>query len=90
MKINLFKTLRRIAALNAAAVLFIAGMIVNGAGAADAEMIRFTGTSADSDSSAVSADGSTVTISAAGSYRLTGELADGRLVVDPEDGANPC
>ena len=88
MKINPFKALRRIAALNAAAVLFIAGMIVNGAGAADAETIRFTGTSADSDSSAVSAEGATVTISAAGSYRLTGELADGRLVVDPEDGAN--
>lgn len=43
MKINPFKALRRIAALNAAAVLFIAGMIVNGVGAADAETIRFTG-----------------------------------------------
>ena len=38
--------------------------------------------------SAVGVEGATVTISAAGSYRLTGDLTDGQLVVDPEDGAN--
>ena len=40
MNIHLFKTLRKIAALNAAAVLFVAGMIVSGTKAADAETDR--------------------------------------------------
>lgn len=52
---------------------------------ADAVDVTLSGATAASDSSSVAVDGSTVTISAAGVYRLSGTL-DGQVVVDaPED-----
>lgn len=47
----------------------------------DATTIRLTGSSAESDSDAVTVDDGTVTIGAAGTYVLTGELT-GQVVVD--------
>jgi hypothetical protein len=46
--------------------------------------VALTGDSAETDSDAVSVDGGTVTITAAGTYRLSGSLA-GQVVVDTED-----
>lgn len=48
---------------------------------ADATAVTLDGTSAESDSDAVTVDDGTVTVSAAGTYVLTGELA-GQVVVD--------
>ncbi len=45
------------------------------------------GTSITEDSSAVDVDGTTVTISAAGTYRISGSLSDGQLVVAAGDQA---
>ena len=45
------------------------------------------GTSIIEDSDAVDVDGTTVTISAAGTYRISGTLSDGQLVVDAGDQA---
>ncbi len=53
---------------------------------ADAETITLSGTTASSDSAGVTVDGSTVTITAAGVYRLTGTL-DGQVVVAAPDDA---
>jgi hypothetical protein len=46
--------------------------------------VALTGDSAESDSDAVEASDGTVTITAAGTYRLSGDL-DGQVVVDAED-----
>jgi hypothetical protein len=49
--------------------------------------ITLTGTGATTDSSAVTVSGSTVTITAAGTYRISGSLTDGQVVVNsPGDG----
>lgn len=53
--------------------------------AADEVAVTLTGDSATSDSRAVVVDGSTVTITAAGTYRLSGSLTDGQVVVDSAD-----
>jgi hypothetical protein len=54
--------------------------------AADATAITLSGSGAESDSDAVTVDDGTVTISAAGTYVLTGELT-GQVVIDsPGDG----
>ncbi|MFC6235622.1 carbohydrate-binding domain-containing protein, partial [Leucobacter soli] len=52
---------------------------------ADAVDVELTGSSASSDSAAVSVDGSTVTITQAGVYRLSGELEGGVVVEAPDD-----
>ena len=44
--------------------------------------ITLSGTSASTSSNAVTVSGSTVTITAAGTYRLTGSLTDGQVVVN--------
>jgi hypothetical protein len=46
--------------------------------------VVLTGDSAEADSDAVAVDGGTVTITAAGTYRLSGSL-DGQVVVDTQD-----
>lgn len=53
--------------------------------AADEVDLELTGTSATSNSDAVTIDGGTVTITAAGTYRISGTLTDGQLVVDTTD-----
>ncbi|HOZ60296.1 MAG TPA: carbohydrate-binding domain-containing protein, partial [Nakamurella multipartita] len=51
------------------------------------ETITLSGTSASSSAAAVTVSGGTVTITAAGTYRISGTLTDGQLVVDvPGDG----
>ena len=45
------------------------------------------GTSITEDSDAVDVDGTTVTISAAGTYRISGSLSDGQVIVDAGDEA---
>ncbi|GAA4622978.1 carbohydrate-binding domain-containing protein [Cellulomonas oligotrophica] len=52
---------------------------------ADEVAITLDGTTATSDSDAVTVDGGTVTITAAGTYRISGELTDGQVVVDTMD-----
>lgn len=52
--------------------------------ASQAVAIELTGTSATSSGDGVSIDGSTVTITAAGTYEITGDLSDGQVVVDAE------
>lgn len=47
--------------------------------------IALDGSTATADSDAVTIDGSTVTIGAAGTYSLTGTLTDGQVVVDVAD-----
>lgn len=47
--------------------------------------ITLDGDSASASGGGVSIDGSTVTITSAGAYRISGELADGQLVVDTSD-----
>ncbi len=49
---------------------------------AEAVTIRLTGSTAEASSEAVQISGSTVTITAAGTYVLTGSLDDGTIVVD--------
>lgn len=49
---------------------------------ADEVAITLTGGSATTDSDAVTVDGAVVTITAAGTYRLSGSLDDGQVVVD--------
>lgn len=49
--------------------------------------ITLNGTTIAADSPGVTVDGSTATITAAGSYRLSGTLDDGQIVVDSEDQA---
>ena len=51
----------------------------------DAVDVELTGSSASSTSDGVSIDGSTVTITAAGVYRLSGELAGQVVVAAPDD-----
>lgn len=51
----------------------------------DAVEITLDGDSAAVDGEGAAADGSTVTITAAGTYRLSGTLTDGRIVVDAPD-----
>lgn len=53
--------------------------------AASAVDITLSGSSASSSSDAVTIDGSTVTITAAGVYRLSGDLAGSVVVAAPED-----
>ena len=53
--------------------------------AADEVAIEFTGSTAASADDAVVVDGGTVTITAAGTYRVSGALSDGQVVVDTED-----
>ena len=50
--------------------------------AAGAVAIRLDGNTAACDSSAVQIDGSTVTVTAEGTYVLTGSLSDGMIIVD--------
>ncbi|MCC6386059.1 MAG: carbohydrate-binding domain-containing protein [Dehalococcoidia bacterium] len=52
---------------------------------ADVVEIALKGTTASSSSSAVKVNGGTVTITKAGTYRLTGTLANGQVVVDTKD-----
>jgi len=52
---------------------------------ADEVSIDLTGSSASSGGDAVVVDGGTVTITAAGTYRISGTLSDGQVVVDTED-----
>jgi len=47
--------------------------------------ITLTGDRADASNSAVTVDGSLVTISAAGTYSLSGTLDDGQIIVDTKD-----
>lgn len=47
--------------------------------------VSLDGDTASSDSAAVVVDGSTVTITASGTYKLSGELTDGQVVVDSAD-----
>lgn len=47
--------------------------------------ITLNGDSIAADDNGVTVDGSTATITAAGTYTLTGSLADGQIVVDTED-----
>jgi hypothetical protein len=53
----------------------------------DSKVIAITlnGSSASAANQAVKTDGSTVTITAAGSYRISGKLSDGQVVVDTDD-----
>ncbi len=53
--------------------------------AASAVSITFNGDSISSDNSNVSINGSTVTIAAAGTYILSGQLTDGQIAVDTQD-----
>lgn len=54
---------------------------------ADVREITLSGQTASSDADAVTIDGGTVTITAPGTYRLSGTLTDGQVVVDsPSDG----
>lgn len=53
--------------------------------AADEVAIELSGASATSSSDAVTVDGGTVTITSAGTYRISGTLSDGRVVVDTSD-----
>lgn len=52
---------------------------------ADEVAITLAGSSASTDGDGVIVDGSTVTITAAGTYRVSGTLDDGQLVVDTAD-----
>lgn len=52
--------------------------------ASSAVAIELTGDSASSSGDGVSIDGSTVTITAAGTYEITGDLSDGQIVVDAD------
>jgi hypothetical protein len=52
---------------------------------ADVIEIGLNGDSISADGDGVTVEGSRVTISAAGTYRLSGSLADGQIVVDTED-----
>ena len=47
--------------------------------------IELKGSSADIDGSGASADGSTVTITEKGIYRITGTLDDGQIIIDAKD-----
>jgi len=47
--------------------------------------ITLNGNSASSASAAVKANGSAVTITAAGTYRISGKLSDGQVVIDTDD-----
>lgn len=51
----------------------------------EAVVISLEGSSAVADSSSVMIDGSTITIQTGGTYVLSGELTDGRVVVDSAD-----
>ena len=53
---------------------------------ADSTKITLTGDAAEIEGSGAAAEGSVVTISAAGSYVLTGELTDGRIIVNVAEG----
>ncbi|HEY7812122.1 MAG TPA: carbohydrate-binding domain-containing protein [Nakamurella sp.] len=54
------------------------------------ETITLSGSTATSTSDTVTVDGGTVTITAAGTYRISGTLTDGQVVVDvPGDGWSP-
>ena len=72
----------------AAASLLLASDVTTGTEAAEADEVLITLSDAGSasDSAAVSIDGSTVTVTAEGTYRLSGTLSDGQIVVSaPED-----
>ena len=53
-----------------------------GEGASGATAATFTGTAATAAGSGVAVDGATVTITTAGTYRLSGTVDDGQVVVD--------
>ena len=48
-------------------------------------LITLTGSSASVNSESVTIDGSLITIAASGTYRITGNLSDGSIMVDTED-----
>ena len=52
---------------------------------ADEILITLNGSSATATSDQVSIDGSSITITASGTYRITGNLTDGSILVDTED-----
>ncbi|NCT90782.1 carbohydrate-binding domain-containing protein [Cellulomonas sp. APG4] len=52
---------------------------------ADEEVVALDGTGATSSSDAVTVDGGTVTVTRAGTYRVTGTLTDGQLRVSTQD-----
>ena len=66
----------------AASELFSARDLSGDYDASEAVSITLTGSGAQADSDAVRISGSTVTITAAGTYLLTGTLDDGSIVVD--------
>lgn len=51
----------------------------------EAEMIDLGGSSISTESTSVSVEGTSATITAGGTYVITGELADGRVLVDSSD-----
>lgn len=54
----------------------------------DADIVEISlGTTITADSNSVEVEGTTVTIRAAGTYRISGEVADGQLVVDAGEAA---
>ncbi|BAL90525.1 hypothetical protein AMIS_53050 [Actinoplanes missouriensis 431] len=69
-----------------AAVVLAANKAVHtAASAGSASEISLSGSSASSTASGVTIDGSTVTITAAGTYRISGSLTDGQIVVNAPD-----
>lgn len=86
MKASRSKILMIIAIPTLIALFLTAGYISASAAQSGAVSIELTGDSAQSDSSNVSIDGSTVTIQASGTYSVSGSLSDGQLVVDSGKG----
>ena len=77
-------------ALAATAATVAPTVVVDAAAAASdssAVAIALNGDSISTDSAAVSVNGSVATITAAGTYTLSGTLSDGQIVVDTEDEA---
>ncbi|GIE31442.1 hypothetical protein Ait01nite_044870 [Actinoplanes italicus] len=71
---------------NASAVLKANKTVHTAAASSDSVAVDLTGSSATSSSDAVKVDGDTVTITAAGTYRISGQL-DGQIVVNAPDAA---
>lgn len=68
------------------AALLLAAMPLYGSLAEESNAIRFNGTEISAASGAVQVDGKTATITAAGTYILTGTLTDGQIIVDVSNG----
>lgn len=63
-------------------VVLCALLCACGTAATDAAVIELNGTGAVSSAGGISISGGTVTISAAGTYTVSGELSDGQIIVD--------